>query len=303
MLQLPPVSYVQPLFRPPSEAGSLIFQVTNGCSWSRCSYCEMYTDPQKKFRPRPEAELSAEIRACAERGLEPRRVFLADGDALVLSMRRLRNILREIRASLPSVSRVSSYCLPSNLKHKSDEDLLELASLGLKVIYVGAESGDDGVLARIDKGETCASTVDALLRARAAGIRTSVMILNGIGGKRFSERHALASARLVNETRPDYLATLVLSFYRGPERFLAKFNEHFDGEFEELDTVGLCNEIRTLIGATELENTIFRSDHVSNHMVLKGVLGKDKARLLKQIDDSIVYFRKHPEIDHGNFQY
>jgi radical SAM superfamily enzyme YgiQ (UPF0313 family) len=299
MLQTFPVSYVEPVFLPPSEARSLIFQVTNGCSWNRCSYCEMYTDPQKKFRPRAEAELLAEIRACGERGIEPRRVFLADGDALVLSMRRLRSILGEIRSSLPSVTRVSSYCLPANLKNKSDEDLQELEALGLKVIYVGAESGDDAVLQHIDKGETYATTANALLRARAAGIKTSVMILNGIGGRHFSEQHALASARLVNETQPDYLATLVLTFYNGPERLLAGF----DGKFEELNTIELCREMKTLIGATELENTIFRSDHVSNHLILKGVLGKDKARMLQQIDESIVYFGNHPEFEHSHYDY
>jgi radical SAM superfamily enzyme YgiQ (UPF0313 family) len=299
MLQTFPVSYVEPVFRPPSEARSLIFQVTNGCSWNRCSYCEMYTDPQKKFRPRAEAELLAEIRACGEQGIEPRRVFLADGDALVLSMRRLRTILEEIRSSLPSVTRVSSYCLPANLKNKSDEDLQELESLGLKVIYVGAESGDDAVLQRIDKGETHATTANALLRARAAGIKTSVMILNGIGGKRFSEQHALASARLVNETQPDYLATLVLTFYNGPERLQAGFG----GKFEEMNTLELCREMKILIGATELENTIFRSDHVSNHLILKGILGKDKTRMLQQIDDAIVYFSNHPEFEHAHYDY
>jgi len=299
MIQTFPVSYVEPVFRPPSEARSLIFQVTNGCSWNRCSYCEMYTDPQKKFRARAEAELLAEIRACGEQGVAARRVFLADGDALVLSMRRLRNILAEIRSSLPSVSRVSSYCLPSNLKNKSDEDLQELESLGLKVIYVGAESGDDAVLQRVGKGETYATTANALLRARAAGIKTSVMILNGIGGRHYSEQHALASARLVNDTQPDYLATLVLTFYRGAERFIAGFN----GEFEEQNTVELCREMKTFLGATELANTIFRSDHVSNHLILKGVLGKDRTRLLQQIDDSIVFFNNHPEFEHGNLQY
>jgi len=299
MFQQTPVHYVEPLFRPPSEARSLIFQVTNGCSWNRCTYCEMYTDAQKKFRPRAETEVLAEIRACAEQGLEPRRVFLADGDALVLSMRRLRTILGEIRTSLPSVSRVSSYCLPSNLKHKSDEDLRELAELGLKIVYVGAESGDDQILRNIDKGETYATTADALLRSSAAGIKTSVMILNGIGGKTFSRQHALASARLVNDTQPDYLATLVLTFYRGREKFEAGFDHRFD----ELDTVDLCKEMKILLEATELENTIFRSDHVSNHMVLKGVLGKDKYRLLEQIDTSIAYFNNHPEFEHGNFDY
>lgn len=299
MLQQLPVQYIEPLFRPPSEARSLIFQVTNGCSWNRCTYCEMYTDPQKKFRPRAEAKVLAEIRACAEQGLEPRRVFLADGDALVLSMRRLRSILGEIRSALPSVSRVSSYCLPSNLKHKTDEDLQELESLGLKIIYVGAESGDDQVLRNIDKGETYASTADALIRASAAGIKTSVMILNGIGGKGFSRQHALASARLANDTQPDYLATLVLTFYKGSEKFAAGY----DNGFEELDTVELCEEMKTLITATELKSTIFRSDHVSNHMVLKAVLGKDKQRLLSQIDQSIAYFKDHPEFENGNFGY
>ena len=299
MFQQFPMQYVEPLFRPPSEARSLIFQVTNGCSWNRCTYCEMYTDPQKKFRPRVEAEVLAEIRACAEQGLEPRRVFLADGDALVLSMRRLRTILGEIRTSLPSVSRVSSYCLPSNLKHKSNEDLQELAELGLKVVYVGAESGDDQVLRHIDKGETYATTADALIRSSAAGIKTSVMILNGIGGKGLSRQHALASARLANETQPDYLATLVLTFYKGRE----KFDAGFDHQFDELCRLDLCTEIKTLIEATELENTIFRSDHVSNHMVLKGVLGKDKHRLLEQIESSMEYFNNHPEFEHGNFDY
>jgi radical SAM superfamily enzyme YgiQ (UPF0313 family) len=259
----------------------------------------MYTDPQKKFRPRPEAEVLAEIRRCAQQGLETRRVFLADGDALVLSMRRLRNILGEIKALLPSVSRVSSYCLPSNLKNKSDDDLAELAALGLKIIYVGAESGDDEVLKKVDKGETHATTVNALVRAKAAGIKTSVMILNGLGGSALSQQHALASARLANETQPDYLAVLVLTFYRGRE----KFEAGFDRQFEDLDTVGLCEEMKTFVGALELENTIFRSDHVSNHMVLKGILGKDKNRLLTQIDQSIDYFKNHPEFEHGNFGY
>ena len=298
MLQTFPVDYIQPVFRPPSEARSLIFQVTNGCSWNRCTYCDMYTEPQKKFRPRDPDELLAEIRSCAERGVEPRRVFLADGDALVLSMRRLRIILEEIRACFPSLQRVSSYCLPSNLKHKSDDDLLELEALGLKLVYVGAESGDDRVLQRVDKGETHTTTVDALLRAQAAGIKTSVMILNGIGGRGFSQTHALESARLVNEVQPNYLATLVLTFYTDRNRFEAGFEG-----FEELNTIELCREMRCFIEATALDSTIFRSDHVSNHLVMKGVLGRDKERLLQQIDKSIAFFEAHPEFERDNVGY
>ena len=282
-----PIDYIEPLFRPPSEAGSLILQVTNGCSWNRCSYCEMYTDAQKQ------------IRRCAEAGLQPRRIFLADGDALVLSMRRLRNILTEIAKALPSVSRVSSYCLPSNLKNKSDDDLAELRALGLQLIYVGAESGDDRLLAMVDKGESHASTVEALLRAKQAGIKTSVMILNGLGGKAFSRQHALESARLVNQAQPDYLATLVLTFHRGPERFVAGF----DGKFEAMNSPELCEEIGEFLAASKLERTIFRSDHVSNHMVLKGVLGRDKTAMLNQVQAAIAHFRENPVSQPANSVY
>ena len=294
-----PVHYIEPVFRPPSEARSLILQVTNGCSWNRCTYCDMYTDEGKKFRPRAETEVIEEIRRCGEAGVAPRRVFLADGDAMVLSVRRLKKILQAIRDQLPGVSRVSAYCLPSNLRNKSVAELRELEALGLKLLYVGAESGDDGLLKMVNKGENYDSTVTGLLKAHEAGILSSVMIINGLGGKTFSERHAQASARLVNEVQPHYLATLVLTFYRNPDPFI----QGFGGRFTELDTVGLCEEIRLFIGQTRLKKTIFRSDHASNHLVLKGVLGRDKARMLGQIDHAIDYYRKHPEFEHGNFGY
>ena len=294
-----PVSYVEPVFRPPGEANSLIFQVTNGCSWNRCTYCDMYTDAQKKFRPRAEQELLEEIRRCGESGLEPKRVFLADGDALVLSMRRLKTILNAIKTCLPSVSRVSSYCLPRNLKNKSDDDLRELEALGLKLIYVGAESGDDSVLAHIDKGETFDSTALALIRAQQAGIKTSVMVINGIGGKVYSEQHALESARLVNLVQPNYLATLVLTFYRDRQKVI----DGYDANFTELNTAELCREMEWFIDGTELEKTIFRSDHISNHLILKGVLGKDKNTMLVQIRQACEYFEQHPEYQRSNHAY
>jgi radical SAM superfamily enzyme YgiQ (UPF0313 family) len=286
-----PVSYIEPVFRPPSEASSLIFQVTNGCSWNRCTYCDMYTDPQKKFRPRAEQELLDEISRCGDSGEQPRRVFLADGDALVLSMRRLRTILNAIKTCLPSVTRVSSYCLPGNLNNKSDDDLQELVALGLKLIYVGAESGDDTVLRHIDKGETFDSTASALIRAQQAGMKTSVMVINGIGGKAYSEQHAFESARLVNKVQPHYLATLVLTFYRDKQKVV----DGYDNNFIELNTAELCREMELFIGATELERTIFRSDHISNHLILKGVLGKDKSTMMTQIHQASEYFEQHPD--------
>ena len=292
-----PVEYIEPVFRPPSEAGSLILQVTNGCSWNRCTYCDMYTDAQKKFRPRAEAEVMAEIQRCGESGLEPRRVFLADGDALVLSMRRLKTILNAIKTSLPSVSRVSSYCLPRNLKNKSVEDLQELVAMGLQLIYVGAESGDDEVLGYIDKGETFDTTAEALIKAHQAGIKSSVMVINGIGGRAYSEQHALASARLVNLVQPHYLATLVLTFHRDKQKVI----DGYQSNFVELNTMELCHEMDVFIGATELEKTIFRSDHISNHLIMKGVLGKDKETMLGQIRQATEYFSQHPEQQRPNY--
>ncbi|MFV2057942.1 MAG: radical SAM protein, partial [Thiohalomonadales bacterium] len=214
-----PTSYIEPLFRPPSEANSLILQITNGCSWNKCTYCEMYTAPQKKFSVKKQADVLSDIETLAVQNPETRRVFLADGDAMVLSSRRLLAIMHNIRNNFPKLTRISSYCLPRNIQSKSVAELKQLHAAGLGLVYVGAESGDDELLKLISKGETFASTVDALQKLHDAGIRTSVMILNGLGGRSFSEQHALNSARLVNAAQPDYLATLVVSFPMGEQRF------------------------------------------------------------------------------------
>ncbi len=275
--------YVEPLFRPPSEAGSLILQVTNGCSWNRCSFCEMYTAPEKRFALKPQAVIDIELAEVAANGIPVRRVFLADGDAMTLSVRRLRLILQSIRRHLPDVQRVASYCLPRNLRHKSAEELAELRELGLSLYYVGCESGDDLVLERISKGESFASSLAALEKIRAAKARSSVMILNGVGGRRYSEQHALHSAQLMNAAQPDYLSTLVVSFPLGMQRFASAFN----GAFEPLDQAGLFRELRWMLGALDLRQTIFRSDHASNYLVLKGTLNRDRARLLRTLDLAI----------------
>ena len=278
-----PIRYVDPVFRPPSEAESLILPVTDGCSWNQCTFCEMYTAPQKKFRARDAAETLETLRRCGERfGSEIRRVFLADGDALVLPTRRLLEVLRTIREHLPAVRRVSSYCLPRNLRKKSVDELKELAAGGLSMAYVGAESGDDDVLAKVHKGETFASTCEALDKLQQAGIRRSVMILNGLGGKTLSRQHATNSARLANATQPEYLATLVVSFPQGEQRFRAGFPD-----WQPCDQRELFVEMEALISALELRRTVFRSDHVSNRLVLKGTLGAEKPRLLDEIRAAI----------------
>lgn len=272
-------SYVEPVFRPPSEAQSLIFQVTNGCSWNKCTFCEMYTAQQKKFQVKPENDVLAEIKIAAELYPRTQRVFLADGDALVLSTRRLLTILSAIKQHFQNVRRVSAYCLPRNIKNKSADEIAELHAAGLKMLYVGAESGDDTVLKHVNKGETFASTLDALLKIRSTNIVQSVIILNGVGGKQYTKQHAANSALLINEAQPEYLATLVVSFPLGDQRFLSGYNH----EFEALSQPGLFHEVYSFIEKLDLDRTVFRSDHASNYLVLRGTLGRDKAQLLNQI--------------------
>ncbi len=271
--------YIEPIFRPPSEANSLILQVTNGCSWNRCAFCEMYTAAQKKFSAKKDLLITQDIEKSALQNPGTRRIFLADGDAMVLSTRRLLAILTTIKQHFPDIQRVSSYCLPRNVKTKSVAELTELRDAGLALVYVGAESGDDELLQIIDKGETFASTLESVQKLHAANIKSSVMVLNGLGGKQLSAQHALNSARLVNAIQPHYLATLVISFPLGKDRFV----KHFTSAFEMLDQQGLFAEMQTFLENTELKQTIFRSDHASNYLLLKGVLGKDKASLLKKL--------------------
>jgi radical SAM superfamily enzyme YgiQ (UPF0313 family) len=278
-----PVRYVKPVFRPPSETDSLILPITDGCSWNRCTFCEMYTSPQKQFRARDEGEVMETIRRCGDRfGTEIKRVFLADGDATVMPTRRLLAVLEAIHKHLPSVRRISSYCLPRNLRKKSLVEVKALAEAGLSMVYVGAESGEDEVLAKAHKGETFESTRDALAKLGDAGIRRSVMILNGLGGTTLTAKHSANSARLMNETQPEYLSTLVVSFPKGEDRFRESFPD-----WASLDQHGLFLEMEAFLSALELRRTVFRSDHASNWLALKGTLGIDKERLLGELRQAI----------------
>ena len=278
-----PIRYVDPVFRPPSEALSLILPVTNGCSWNKCTYCEMYKAPQKKFGTRDEQEILDTIRRCGEQfENQVQRVFLGDGDAMVLSTRRLITLLAAIKEHLPKVRRISSYCLARNLRHKSVPELLELREAGLTLVYLGAESGDDEVLQKVNKGETFQTTRDALDKLGAAGITRSVMLLNGLGGRLHSKQHAQNSARLVNLAQPEFLATLVVSFPQGDGRFRQTYPQ-----WEPLNQQELFCEMEQFLQALELKRTVFRSDHASNSLVLKGILGAEKDRLLLEVRNAI----------------
>ena len=280
------LNYIEPVFRPPSEWRSLILQVTNGCSWNRCTFCEMYQDENKTFNHKSLEQLKNDLIIAKKSQMPVQRIFLADGDVMTLSVRRLSEILKAINAIFPDVQRISSYCLPRNLRHKSVEELQYLNSLGLKLLFIGCESGDDEVLNLIDKGESFQSSVDALTKISRAGIKSSVMILNGLGGTTLTKQHAINSARLMNETQPNYVSTLVVSFPMGMQRFSSRFPG-----FKALPQSMLFEEIYLFLSNLELERTIFRSDHASNYLVLKGVLNKDKEKLMLQTEQAI----NHPD--------
>lgn len=281
-----PLQYIEPVFRPPSEWKSLILQVTNGCSWNKCTFCDMYKDDQKRFKPKDLGEIEAELKLLVENGYPVTRVFLADGDAVSLSMRRLREILELIKKYFPKLQRVSSYCLPRNLLNKSAADLAELKELGLKIMYVGCETGDTQLLSLIEKGETFETSLDALQKIKDAGIKSSVMILNGLGGPKYSEQHAIASAELMNQAQPEFLSTLVLEFPYGSQRFEDGFTKA-GSNWREMTRLELFQEMKLLMDQLDLNKTIFRSDHASNHLVLKGILGRDKSRISSEIQMAI----------------
>lgn len=276
-----PIIYKEPLFRPPSEARSLILQVTIGCSNNICAFCDMYKT--KKFKARKFEEIKKEIQDVAKLNYPFQKVFLADGDAFVLSTKKLLAICNEVNFYFSKIRRISAYALPSNINKKSIEELKQLKIAGLEMLYIGLESGDDEVLELVSKGETFESSKNALLKLKEAGIKYSVMILIGLGGKKHSINHAINAAKLLNATNPEFASTLVLSFPFGKEKYISNFK----GEFIEMTTTDLLIELKIFIENLDLNSTIFRSDHASNYLVLKGVLGKDKQSFLEQINHAL----------------
>jgi radical SAM superfamily enzyme YgiQ (UPF0313 family) len=244
----------------------------------------MYTS--KQFQARSLKEIEQELISIKEHAPYIQKVFLADGNAMVLSTTRLLHLLPIIKLHLPQVRRISAYALPSDLNRKSVSELKEIAAAGLTLVYVGIESGDDHLLKIIQKGESAESIKQGMIKAKQAGIKSSVMIINGLGGKKYSLQHAKNSAALLNAIAPDFYSTLVLSYPLGIKHFKSKFKE----DFIPLSPIELLEELKVLISESQLERTVFRSDHASNYLVLKGNLNKDKDMLLKQIENAI----QHP---------
>ncbi len=277
-----PLTYAGPVYRPPSEADSLILQVTLGCSYNECSFCAMYR--QKSFKKRSLEELAREIEHVRRIDPSVRRVFLADGDALVCSTRHLLEVLALLRAAFPSLARVSTYASPQALRKKSEAELRELCEAGLALHYLGCESGDDVVLERIAKGADSRELAELGLRVQAAGAKLSCMFLSGLGGRSRWEEHARASARLASAISPRYLSLLTVTPVAG-----TPLHERWTrGEFELLDPVEITREMRTFVAALEPRSGIvFRANHASNYLPLGGTLPKDREAILAALDAAL----------------
>lgn len=274
--------YYGTVIRPPSEARSTILQATYGCSHNRCTFCGTYRD--KPFRVRPTEDLLEDI-ALARRQLpHTRRVFLADGNALVLSTRRLTAILDALSSAFPRLERVGLYANARDVLRKSPGDLELLRRKGLGIVYLGLESGSDEVLRRVRKGATAAEMVEAVQRLKAAGILTSVIGILGLGGPRLSSVHAEATGRAVSAMDPDYLAMLTLMLVPGTELH----QEWEAGEFELMTPQAMLAELRQVIEELHsLTRCVFRTNHASNYLPLAGTLPQDKNRLLATLDAAL----------------
>lgn len=274
------------VFRPPSEANSFILRVTIGCSHNACNFCGMYKDVA--FRARPLNEIAGVIAQAAEHHPQIRRIFLADGNALVLSTERLLEIIVLLRNAFPKLARVTCYGGPQDILRKTPAELTAFKRAGLQIIYLGIESGDDEVLALAGKGVTAAEMVTAGQKVMAAGIKLSAMVILGLGGKSRTSEHALGTARVVNEISPTMLSALTLMLHQGtPLRQAAD-----QGLFRPLSPAELLEELYLLVKQLDVRTRcIFRSNHVSNLLPLAGTLPQDKARLLADIAEVQDYFR------------
>jgi radical SAM superfamily enzyme YgiQ (UPF0313 family) len=279
------IQYQGSVYRPPSEADSLILQATLGCSWNRCTFCAMYRD--KQFRVRKLEELESEIAWYAEQFGSPRKVFLADGDALMAKASFLEALLERLRATWPDLRRVSCYASPQALAVRTVEEMERMRGLGLTLYYLGIESGDDQVLEELDKGVDGAEMTRVANKAHEAGVKLSTMILLGAGGRARSREHAEASARVVNAIQPRFVSTLVMTPVGGTP--LAEADER--GEVDHLDPIELAAELRTFLAGLELEGSVFRSNHASNYLALAGTLPKDRDNLVGALDQVLA----HPE--------
>lgn len=275
--------YEGALYRPPSEAKSLIIQATVGCSHNKCSFCSMYKNDD--FRIKKNHEIIEDIKTARDQYKYIERIFLADGDALIIKTSNLIEILDYISFLIPECKRVGVYASPKSIMTKSLSDLKLLKSKGLDIAYLGLESGSDKVLSDINKGVNSQELIECARRLKGAGIKLSLTLISGIGGRDNWKEHAIESANVVNKINPEYLGLLTLMVEEGTD--LKKDIEN--GDFTRLTPAEITNETILLLKNLNSDNTIFRSNHPSNYVTLKGVLNKDKDRMIDELENPQSY--------------
>lgn len=268
-----------PLFRPPAEADSLILQVDQGCPYNRCTFCGMYREVDYRRLPLPDVRRLVEAEARHAPGT--RRVFLADGDVMRRPFEELASILVELAARFPNLARVNLYATGTAILRKTEEQLRALRALKLHTLYLGLESGDDVTLRRVRKAETAEDMITAGCRAQSAGLRTSVMILLGLGGQERSREHGEATAAALNRMQPALLSALRVIPVPGTELD----DEVRSGQFAPLTEVQVVEELRGIVERLALTRTVFRANHASNVVPMEARLPRDQRRLLAELDD------------------
>jgi radical SAM superfamily enzyme YgiQ (UPF0313 family) len=270
--------YEGKLYRPPSEANSYIVQATIGCSHNLCTYCDMYRDKSFRVRDLDAVLEDIEVAGATYPGID--KVFVADGDALIMNVPRWLTILQAARTAFPGFRRASCYATAENVLEKSAEELTSLREAGLGMLYIGPESGDDITLKRIVKGGTFAEHVEAAHMAHAAGMELSVIVLLGAGGVDRTEEHARETARLITEMDPEYLGALTLTIIPGTplQRMVDK------GKFELPSIPALLTELRTMVAHSRPTDMLFRTNHASSYLATGGRLPRDADRIIAGID-------------------
>ena len=282
------LNYDAPLYRPPSEAQSLIFQVTLGCSFNECSFCDMYRS--KEYSERSWEEVKSEIDLMAKTLPDTTRIFLADGDALNLSTDYMIKIVKYVYQKFPKLERVSCYAMPMNLLKKTPEELDLMNKAGLDRLYLGIESGNDIILKKVTKGATQKTMIKSCNKAKDAGFTLSCMVILGLGGTKYTKENAVDTAKVINAVQPDYVAALTLYLENGiKDEFITKF----EGEFERLTDSQAIDELELLISKIDVEKEIiFRANHGSNAYNIGGTFPQDKLEMVERI----AWMKKHPEV-------
>ena len=282
------LNYDAPLYRPPSEAKSLIFQVTLGCSFNECSFCDMYRS--KEYSERSWDEVKGEIDMMSKMLPDTTKIFLADGDALNLDTEYMIQIVKYVYEKFPNLERVSCYAMPMNLLKKTPEELDAMKKAGLNMLYLGIETGSDILLKKITKGATAKTIIKSCKKAKDAGFTLSCMVILGIGGSKYSSENARETAKVISQVKPDYVGALTLYLENGiKDEFLTKFDE----EFIRISDSEAINELEELITEINVDgNVVFRANHGSNAYNIAGTFPEDKQAML----DKITWMKEHPEV-------